>query len=104
MDKDVISFTSRINELQVQKDYIHQELGLLKSQLDAEVTLRLGLEEKLGVSYERLSAMKDDLQKSYRREMYFRSIVIGYSRGLSQVFPIIQEMNKYPAMTEGDFI
>ncbi|OBS20668.1 hypothetical protein FPOA_07009 [Fusarium poae] len=99
-----ITFTSRINELQVQKDYALQEVNLLKSQLDAEVKLRLCLEEKLQVAYDRQESLRQELQKSESRERYFRNAALDYSQEIAKVAPALTKLTERTYFTDAGFI
>ncbi|RSL73883.1 hypothetical protein CEP54_000274 [Fusarium duplospermum] len=104
MNKSAISFTSRINELQVQKDYASQEVHLLRSQLEAEVKLRLSLEEKVQVAHERQEGLKQELQKLARRENYYRNAALTYSQGIAKVLPTLTELTEKTYFLDTDFI
>ncbi|RSL93377.1 hypothetical protein CDV31_014733 [Fusarium ambrosium] len=104
INKSTISFTSRINELQVQKDYASQEVHLLRSQLEAEVKLRLSLEEKIQVAHERQEGLKQELQKLARRENYYRNAALTYSQGIAKVLPTLTELTEKTYFLDTDFI
>ncbi|KAH6884960.1 hypothetical protein B0T10DRAFT_577422 [Thelonectria olida] len=98
------SFTAQIYKLQVQNEYSAQQLDLLNSQLESEVKLRLSVEEKLRISYERLEAIREELQKVSHREDYFREIAQKYCQGVSKIVPVLKEMIESPSITEDGFI
>ncbi|KAI0117234.1 hypothetical protein F4814DRAFT_448237 [Daldinia grandis] len=98
------SFTSRINELQVQNDYLTQQLNLLRFQLEAEIKLRLSVEEKQKVADERISTTQEKLDAAVRREGYFRSIALRYSQGFARIIPIINEIQESPGITEEGYL
>lgn len=95
-----VTFTSRINELQVQNDYMTQQLNFVKFQLEAEIKLRLTLEDKLQVSHDRQEAFRQDLQKADQRETYFRNAALKYSQVLAKLEPILSELQQDPPVTE----
>ena len=99
-----VSFTSKINELQIQNDYLSQQLQFVKFQLEAEVKLRLGLEEKLKLSHDRQEVFREDLQRANSREGYFRAATMKYSEGLSKLLPIISELHTNPPVTSDGFL
>ncbi|KAI1416943.1 hypothetical protein F5Y13DRAFT_185777 [Hypoxylon sp. FL1857] len=99
-----LSFISRINELQVQNDYLSQQFNLLKLQLEAEVKLRLSLEEKLKVAYDKSDAMQNDLQAATRRENLFRGMVLRYSQGIAKLVPIMNDLQTNPGITDEGFL
>ncbi|KPM41098.1 hypothetical protein AK830_g5497 [Neonectria ditissima] len=103
-DKATMSFASRINQLQVQKDYAAQEVNLLKSQLEAEVKLRLSLEEKLQIAYERQESLQKGLRDSANRENYFRTAALTYSQGIAKVLPALRDLTEKTFITETGFI
>ncbi|KAM5358837.1 hypothetical protein ACJZ2D_014935 [Fusarium nematophilum] len=104
LDSTAVSFASRINELQVQKDYAAQEMNLLKSQLETEVKLRLDLEERLQAAYEREGCLKEDLQKTASRENYYRDAALGYSQGIAKVLPALRDLSEKTYFTDAGFI
>ncbi|CVL09322.1 uncharacterized protein FMAN_15486 [Fusarium mangiferae] len=103
-NKTTVSFTSRINELQVQRDYASQEVHLLKSQLEAEVKLRLSLEEKLQIAYERQEQLRRELEKSVRREDHFRNTAVDYSQEIAKILPTIMSLAEKTNFTQAGFI
>lgn len=88
----------------MQKDYALQGLNLLKSQLDAEVKLRITLEEKLQVSYERLDGLKQELQKSENREKYFRNAALDYSQEIAKIAPALSKLTERTYFTDLGFL
>ncbi|KAF3351585.1 Polygalacturonase [Verticillium dahliae VDG2] len=99
-----LSFASRINELQVQNAYMSQQLQLLKLQLEAEVKQRLNLDDKLKLSYDRTEELQSDLKSAARGESYFRDIAMKYSRGISRLVPILDELQENPGITDDGFL
>lgn len=99
-DPEPVSFTARINELQVQNDYLSQELNFVKFQLEAEIKWRLSLEEKLTISHERQAAIQEDIQKVSKQESYFRNATLKYSQAVARLGPILSELQQDPPVTE----
>ncbi|PNH35181.1 hypothetical protein VD0002_g6395 [Verticillium dahliae] len=99
-----LSFTSRINELEVQNAYMSQQLQLLKLQLEAEVKLRLSLDDKLKLSYERSDDLQNDLKAAARGEGYFRDMAVKYSQGIARLVPILNELQENPGITGDGFL
>ncbi|CRK28072.1 hypothetical protein BN1708_015101 [Verticillium longisporum] len=60
--------------------------------LEAEVKQRLNLDDKLKLSYERTEELQNNLKSVARGESYFRDIAIKYSRGISRLVPILDEL------------
>ncbi|KAL9948567.1 hypothetical protein ACHAO5_001667 [Verticillium nonalfalfae] len=99
-----LSFTSRINELEVQNAYMSQQLQLLRLQLEAEVKLRLSLDDKLKLSYERSEDLQNDLKAAARGEGYFRDMAVKYSQGIARLVPILNELQENPGITDDGFL
>ncbi|KAI2624291.1 hypothetical protein GGR54DRAFT_638170 [Hypoxylon sp. NC1633] len=94
------SFTSRINELQVQNDYLGQQLNFLKFQLEAEIKPRLSVEEKQKLADERAENVQKKLEAATSREDYFRSTALRYSRAFSKLVPIVSDLQQNPGITD----
>jgi hypothetical protein len=77
---------------------------LLRSQLEAEVTLRLSLEEKLRVEQERQEGLKQELQRLASRENYYRNAALTYSQGIAKVLPALTELTEKTYFLDTDFI
>ncbi|TRX95920.1 hypothetical protein FHL15_003062 [Xylaria flabelliformis] len=69
-----LRFISRIGDLQIQNDYLSEQLHVLKCQFEAEVRLRSNSEEKLRLAYGRSDNLQKELQAAAHGEAYFRSI------------------------------
>ncbi|KAI1463201.1 uncharacterized protein F4812DRAFT_447445 [Daldinia caldariorum] len=98
------SFASRINELQVQNDYLNQQLNFLKFQLEAEIKLRLDVEERQKSADERFNHMREKFDAATRREGHFRSLALRYSQGFSKMIPIINNLQEDPGITEEGYL
>ncbi|KAK8125025.1 uncharacterized protein PG998_000784 [Apiospora kogelbergensis] len=98
------SFTARINELQVQNGYLSQQLNLLKFQLEAEIKLRLGVEEKQKLADERADSVQEKLESALRREEYFRSMAQKYSGAFAKLAPIMSDIQENPGITVEGYI
>lgn len=94
----------RLNELQVQNDYLAQQVHLLKYQLDEEIKSRLEVAENLDISQLRQGELQEQLQKVHRRENYFRDVSMRYAQGLSKLLPVILELQEHPPVTENGFV
>lgn len=81
-----------------------QQLQLLKLQLEAEVKQRLNLDDKLKLSYDRTEELQSDLKSAARGETYFRDIAMKYSRGISRLVPILDELQENPGITDDGFL
>ncbi|KAF3346067.1 Adenosine deaminase AGSA [Verticillium dahliae VDG2] len=99
-----LSFSSRINELQVQNTYLTQQLQLLQAQLEAEVKQRLSVDDRLKLSYDRTEDLQNELKSTVRRESYFRDLTMKYSQGISRLVPIVDELQQNPGITDGGFL
>ncbi|PNH45135.1 hypothetical protein VD0003_g9287 [Verticillium dahliae] len=80
------------------------QLQLLKLQLEAEVKQRLNLDDKLKLSYDRTEELQSDLKSAARGETYFRDIAMKYSRGISRLVPILDELQENPGITDDGFL
>jgi chromosome condensin MukBEF ATPase and DNA-binding subunit MukB len=81
-----------------------QQIGLFKIQLEAEVKLRLNLEDKLKMSYKRNEELQDRLESAARGETYFRNMVEQYSQGVSRLVPILNRLQENPGVREDGFV
>lgn len=81
-----------------------QQLGLIRIQLEAEVKLRISLEDKLKMVGERVDSMQNELKSTARRESYFRNIALRYSQGVSQMAPILNKLQADPGITDEGFL
>ncbi|KAI6080981.1 hypothetical protein F4821DRAFT_273473 [Hypoxylon rubiginosum] len=90
IEPDPLSFIARINELQYQ--------------LEAEIKLRLGVEEKQKLADERFNHLQEQLDAATRRESYFRSLALRYSQGFSKMIPIINDLQEDPGITEEGYL
>lgn len=81
-----------------------QQLQLLKLQLEAEVKLRLSLDDKLKLSYERSDDLQNDLKAAARGEGYFRDMAVKYSQGIARLVPILNELQENPGITGDGFL
>ncbi|KAI1489433.1 hypothetical protein F5X96DRAFT_683960 [Biscogniauxia mediterranea] len=104
VEPEPLSFTSRINELQVQNDYLTQQLNLLKLQLEAEIKMRLSVEKKQKLADERADNVQERFEAATRREEYFRSMASRYSRAVSKLKPIINDLQESPGITDEGYI
>lgn len=98
------SFTSQISELQTQNNYLAEQLQEVKSQLDAEVQLRLSFDEKLKLAYERSKYLQKELEAAARGETYFRNMALKYSHGISKLVPILEQLQENPGITQEGFV
>lgn len=99
-----ISFMKRINELQVQSDYLAQQVHLLKFQLDNEVQSRLDVSAELEASQARQRELQEELEKAHRGENYFRNASTRYAQSLSKLLPVMSELQESYAVIETGFI
>ncbi|KAI0810065.1 hypothetical protein GGR55DRAFT_151276 [Xylaria sp. FL0064] len=98
------SFTLQIGELQAQNDYLSKQLQVLKLQLDAEVKLRLSLDEKLKLAYERSECLQKELEAAARGEAHFHNMALKYSHGISKLVPILDQLQENPGITQDGFL
>ncbi|KAI0398859.1 hypothetical protein F4802DRAFT_613309 [Xylaria palmicola] len=98
------SFTSQISKLQAQNDLLSEQLRVVKLQLETEVNLRASLNEKLKLAYERSEHLQKELQAAARGETYFRSMAFEYSRGISKLVPILNQLQANPGITSDGFL
>jgi hypothetical protein len=83
---------------------LSQQLGLLKFQLEAEIKLRLGVEEKQKLTNEKADNLQEKLEAATRREEYFRTMTLRYSKGFSRLVPIVTDLQANPGITEEGYI
>lgn len=81
-----------------------QELNLLKSQLEAEVKLRITVEEQLQISHERQESLAQELHKSENREKYFRKAALEYSQEIAQIAPTLSKLTEKTYFTDLGFL
>ncbi|KAI0977481.1 hypothetical protein F4678DRAFT_413214 [Xylaria arbuscula] len=98
------SFTSQISELQARNDHLAEELRHVTLQLDAEVQLRLSIDEQLKLAYERSEFLQKELEAAARGETYFRNMALKYSHGISKLVPILDQLQENPGITQDGFV
>ncbi|KAJ2984181.1 hypothetical protein NUW58_g6126 [Xylaria curta] len=79
---------------------LSQQLQATKSQLEAEIKLRLSFDEKLQLAYKRSECLQKELQATTWRETNFRNMIKKYSYGFSKLEGVLSQLQEMDGMMD----
>ena len=99
-----LGIATMMNSLQVQNDYLTQQVQFVKFQLEIEIKLRVEMEEKLKLAYDRNAAMITDMQRAAQKERYFYEAASKYAKTFADLMPILKDLELNGPVSDQGYI